>query len=100
MAKSSSVVQGTDLGLYRLEELSEQLREVVEKMKSDEFSEVLDTDFGLQIIYVQNIQETQTKSLEEIESEIEEKLYNEAVDNKYQDWLDALRKSSLIKIIS
>jgi peptidyl-prolyl cis-trans isomerase SurA len=97
---SSSRVQGTDLGLYRPEELSKQLQGAVVKLKAGEFSEVLDTDFGPQIIYVQKIQETPTKSLDEIESEIEEILYNESVDNRYQDWLDELRKRSLIKIIS
>ena len=97
---SSSRVQGTDLGLYRLEELSKQLQGAVVKLKAGEFSEVLDTDFGPQIIYVQKIQQTPTKSLDEIESEIEEILYNELVDNRYQDWLDELRKRSLIKIIS
>jgi peptidyl-prolyl cis-trans isomerase SurA len=93
-------VEGTDLGLFRPDELSEQLRGVVEKLRSGEFSEVVDTDFGPQILYVQKIQETMAKSLDDIESEIEEKLYNEAVDNKYQEWLDELRKRSLIKIIS
>ncbi len=97
---SSSRVQGTDLGLYRLEELSKQLQGAVVKLKAGEFSEVLDTDFGPQIIYVQKIQQTPTKSLDEIESEIEEVLYNESVNNRYRDWLDELRKRSLIKIIS
>ena len=97
---SSSRVQGTDLGLFRLEELSEQLQRAIAKLKAGEISEVLDTDFGPQIIYVQKIQETPTKSLDEIQSEIGEILYNEAVDNRYQEWLDELRKRSLIKIIS
>jgi peptidyl-prolyl cis-trans isomerase SurA len=97
---SSSQVQGTDLGLFRLEELSEQLRKAIAKLKAGEISEVLDTDYGPQIIYVQKIQETATKSLEEIKSEIGEMLFNELVDNKYQDWLDELRKRSLIKIIN
>jgi len=97
---SSSRVQGTDLGLFRLEELSEQLQRAIAKLKAGEISEVLDTDFGFQIIYVQKIQETSTKSLDEIQSEIGEILYNEAVDNRYQDWLDELRKRSLIRIIS
>ena len=97
---SSSPVQGTDLGMYRLEELSEQLRGAVAKLKAGEFSKVVQTDFGPQIIYVQKIQQTSAKSLDEVESEIEEILYNESVDNRYQDWLEALRKRSLIKIIS
>jgi len=97
---SASRVQGSDLGLYRLEELSKQLQGAVAKLKAGEFSEVLLTDFGPQIIYVEKIQQTPTKSLDEIESEIEEILYKESVDTRYQDWLDELRKRSLIKIIS
>ena len=97
---SSSRVQGTDLGLYRPEEFSEQLQGAVANLSTGEYTEVLDTDFGPQIIYVQEIQETPAKSVDEVESEISEILYNELVDNKYQDWLDELRNRSLIKIIS
>jgi peptidyl-prolyl cis-trans isomerase SurA len=100
LTDSSSRVQGTDLGLYRTEELSEQLRDAVEKLNAGEYTEVLDTEFGPQIIYVQEIQETPAKSVDDVESEISEILYNELVDNKYQDWLDELRSRSLIKIIS
>jgi len=98
--ESSSAVQGTDLGLYRLDELSEELQAVVAQLKADEFSEILDTNFGYQIIYVQKIQDTSAKPIDEVESEIQEILYNESVDNRYQVWLDELRKRSLIKIIS
>jgi len=100
LKKSSSDVEGTDLGLYRLEELSEQLRQVVKKMKTGEFSSVLDTHFGYQILYVQKIEESQAKTLEAVEPEIETLLYNEMVDNKYQEWLEQLRAQSFIKIIN
>jgi len=100
LKNSTSRVQGTDLGLYSLEELSEQLQEAVSKLKAGEYSETIDTEFGPQIVYVQKIQETTTKSFDEIEAEIEEILYNESVDNRYQDWLEDLRKRSWIKIIS
>ena len=100
LKNSTSRVQGTDLGLYSLEELSEQLQGAVSKLKAGEFSQVLDTEFGPQIIYVQKIQEKAAKSLDDVEAEIEEILYNESVDNRYRDWLDELRKRSLIKIIS
>jgi parvulin-like peptidyl-prolyl isomerase len=80
--------------------LSEQLRGTVAKLKAGEYSEIIDTEFGPQIVYVQKIQETPTKSLDDIEAEIEEILYNESVDNRYQDWLEDLRKRSWIKIIS
>jgi peptidyl-prolyl cis-trans isomerase SurA len=97
---SSSLVQGADLGLFRLDEIAEQLRNVVKKMKAGEHSGVLDTDFGYQIVYVQEILETPAKPIEEVQSEIEQILYSESVDNKYQQWLEDLRTRSLIKIIN
>lgn len=100
LKNSSSAIQGTDLGLYRLEELSEQLRLVVKKMEIGGFSGVLETNFGYQILYIQKIEEFQAKSLEAVGSEIEELLYNEFVDNKYQEWLDQLRARSHIRIIN
>ena len=100
LKNSSSAVQGTDLGLYRLEEVSEQLRQVVKNMEAGEFSGVLDTSFGYQILYVQKIENSQGKPLEAVESEIEELLYNELVDNKYQEWLGQLRARSHIRIIN
>lgn len=100
LKNSSSAIKGTDLGLYRLEELSQQLREVVNKMETGQFSGVLETNFGYQILYVQKIEELRAKSLEAVGSEIEELLYNELVDNKYQEWLDQLRARSHIRIIN
>jgi len=97
--ESASAVKGTDLGLYRRDELSEELRKVVSKLKSNEFSEILETNFGYQIIYVQEIQDTAAKPIAEVENEIQQILYDELVDNKYQDWLEDLRARSHIRII-
>ena len=69
-------------------------------MKAGEFSEVINTDFGYQILFVQNIQETPAKTLDEVESEIQQLLYSEYVDTKYQEWLDELRTRSHIRIIN
>ena len=91
--------EGTDLGLYRLDELSRQLRNVVTDMKAGEYSSILETDRGYQILYVQKILVTDPKSLSDVEAEIEDVLYNEAIDNRYNTWLSELRKRSHIKII-
>ena len=91
--------QGTDLGLYRLDELSPQLRNVVKDMKAGGYSSIIETDSGYQIIYVQKVLVTAPKTLSEVESEIESVLYNEAIDNRYNTWLSSLRERSHIKII-
>jgi peptidyl-prolyl cis-trans isomerase SurA len=96
---SNSAVQGTDLGLYRSDELSAELQQVVVKLKTGEFSEVINTSFGYQIIYVQNIEATDAKSLETVEAEIRQELYDEFVNNRYQQWLEELRARSHIRII-
>ena len=96
---SSSPIQGTDLGLYRRDELSEELRAVVADLKTGEFSDVLDTNFGYQIIYIEKIEESEAKSLESVEVEIQQKLYDEFVNNRYQDWLEDLRARSHIRVI-
>ena len=96
----ASAVKGTDLGLYRHDELSKELRKVVDELKGGEFSEVLDTNFGYQMIYVQKIEDSPAKPLEAVESEIQQILYNEFVDNKYQEWLEDLRTRSHIQVIN
>lgn len=91
--------KGADLGLYQLDELSTQLQKAVSVMKAGDFSPILETEMGYQIIYVQKIVETGEKSLEDIKSEIHEILYNEAVDNKFRVWIEEIRKQAHIEII-
>ena len=91
--------EGADLGLYRLDELSPQLQKAVKDMQAGDFSSILKTDMGYQIIYVQKIIKTDAKSLADVQSEIQKILYDEAADNRFQTWLDNLRKKSHIKII-
>ena len=91
--------KGADLGLFKLDELSPELQEAVKGMKAGDFSPILKTHMGYQIIFVQKIVEAKAKSLAAVKSEIHEILYNEAVDNRFQKWLKDLRKKSHIKII-
>jgi len=91
--------EGGDLGLFGLDELSPQLQKAIKGMKAGEFTPVIDTDQGYQIFFVQEIVNTPGKPLEEVSPEIERILFNEIVDNKFQSWLEDLRKQSHIKII-
>ena len=98
-SNSPMAPKGADLGLFQLDELSTQLQKAVGVMKAGDFSPILETDMGYQIIYVQKIVESDDKSLAKVKSEIQEILYNEAADNKFQAWLEEIRKSAHIKII-
>ena len=98
-SESSLAAEGGDLGLFKLHELSPQLQKAIKGMKSGEFTTVLDTDQGYQIIFVQEIIKTPGRPLEEVSSEIERTLFSEIVEEKFQSWLEDLRKQSHIKII-
>jgi peptidyl-prolyl cis-trans isomerase SurA len=93
-------IESSDLGAFKLEDLSRELRELLRDMRAGEMTPVLETGFGYQIVYVQEIANSEGKSLEEASAEIENKLYNEVVDEKYQSWLQSLRERSYIRIIN
>ncbi len=92
-------VEGGDLGFFKLNTLSPQLQEAIKSLKAGEHTSILETDQGFQIFYIQEIETTKGKSLKEVTPEIQDKLYNESVDEKYRTWLDELKKKSHIKII-
>ena len=91
--------EGGDLGLLKIEDLAPLLQDAVKVLKEGEYTPVLDTDQGYQILYVQEIQKSPGKTLEESTSEISQILYKDTVNMKYASWLKDLKSRSHIKII-
>ena len=98
-SESSLAAESGDLGLFVLTELSPQIQEYIKDMKAGEFTPVLDTSQGYQIIFVQEVVKTPDKPLEEVSAEIEKILYNEVLEKKFLSWLEDLRSQAVIKII-
>jgi peptidyl-prolyl cis-trans isomerase SurA len=92
-------LQGSDLGLFSAEELTSQLREVVKTMPAGTVSPIVESEFGYQVVFVQQIAETAGRPLAEVEPEIQETLYREIVDSKISAWITELRRRSHIKIM-
>ena len=98
-SESSTAAEGGDLGQFELDSLSPQLQEAIKGIKSGEFTPVLETDQGYQIFFLQEILKTSGKSLEDVSPEIQRILYEENSEKKYKEWIEGLRKQSVIKII-
>ncbi len=98
-SESSSAKDGGDLGVFKMKTLSPQIQAAIKDLNPGEFTSILDTDQGYQIIYMEEIKRTPGKSYDEASDEIREKLYNEIVNRKFESWLKDLRKQSHIKII-
>jgi peptidyl-prolyl cis-trans isomerase SurA len=91
-------VRSFDLGMFKPDQLSQQVRDAIKDLKSGECTKVLETEIGYQIIYIQGIEEKPGKSPDEAASEIEDILFREIVDKKFLSWIDALKQKSHIKI--
>jgi len=98
-AERPSALQGSDLGLFRIEELTPRLREAVRGMKAGQYSPVVETDFGYQLVFVEDIRETASRPLAQVEAEIQDILFRERVDERFVSWLSDLRKRSHIKVM-
>ena len=94
------MAEGDDLGFFKLDELAPQLQDEIINKKAGEFTQILEADFGFQIVYIEEIADSGGKSLEEASPEIEDKLYKEIVDREFNSWLQALHDRSHIKIIN
>lgn len=99
-AGTKAMIETSDLGYFKLDDLSDQLRQAVGALQAGTHTPVLESDFGFQIVYVKAIEEVGGRTIEEAAPEIQQKLYNEVVDQKYESWLQLLRARSHIKIIN
>ncbi len=91
--------QGGDLGFFRLDQLSPQLQEHLIHLNAGDVTPILSTDQGFQVFYVEAVETGEDKTLEKAAAEIQDQLYKEIVDTKFQAWLEALKRRSHIKII-
>jgi len=72
----------------------------VRAMKAGEVSPVVETEFGYQVVHIQEIREEGGKPLAEVEAEIQEALYREHLDRRFEVWLSDLRKRAHIRIVA
>jgi peptidyl-prolyl cis-trans isomerase SurA len=98
-ANGEQGIEGADLGWFRPDELTPQLRDAVRPLKAGQYSTVVETDFGSQIVYIQRVEETSGKPLPQVEPEIQDILFREVVDSRFSNWISELRKRSHIKVL-
>lgn len=94
-----NAADGGRLGLFSIDELAANIGDAIKDLQPGEFSEVTETEQGLQIFYVEKIEETGGKALGEVEEEIRQRLYEESVNEKFESWIQHLREDAHIKII-
>ncbi len=99
LKQNNSRIGGGDLGFFDPNQLTPVLRDAVVGMKAGQVSPVLDTDAGMQILWVEEVKETGGLTLEEARLDIQNEIYKEIIDKRYAQWLQKLKDGTFIKKI-
>jgi peptidyl-prolyl cis-trans isomerase SurA len=90
---------GGDLGYLNPNSMQEQLGTAVKKLKVGEVSEPIATPAGFHLVMVEEIKEGADTPVDEFSEDIKQKLYNEAIEERYDRWLrEDLRQRHYVDI--
>ena len=93
---SGSKANGGLVGPLSRSDLSEELQKAIAGLKTGDVTPVLRTARGYQIIKIETLQESTTKSFEESKPEIADKIANEKRKVEFDKFLDKLRTEAII----
>ena len=91
--------EGGELGVFVLEDLSAHLQPVMADLTPGEFTGIIETDLGFQIFFLEDIKEPEKQDIEAVKQRIEQELYEQKTEEKFDEWIRSLRKSAHIRII-
>ena len=98
-SKDPSAAQGGDMGIFAFEEIDPSLREVISSLKPGEFSPVIQSPNGWQIVKLISIKGAKETSFDEVKNRIQEQLFQEEVDKRFSQWLQKLKDRSYIQVL-
>lgn len=97
-----SARDGGDLGHFQQDELASFIRDAVVHLKPGEVSRIVETENGYHFFKLVSSQEGQAVAREpfdEVKDRIREKLYQQAMEQRFKDWLTSIREKAYIKIL-
>jgi peptidyl-prolyl cis-trans isomerase SurA len=79
--------------------LAPQIQEALAPLKPGEFTDIIKTDQGYQIFYLEDFETHSADHFEKVKDKIEDKLYKQVINQQYEKWLQDLRTRAHIKLI-
>ncbi|HXK58521.1 MAG TPA: peptidylprolyl isomerase [Acidobacteriota bacterium] len=90
--------RGGNIGVFKKGSMASALEAVVFDMKPGEVSDVIETDYGFQIVKLINKKDNQVKPLAEVRPIIQNVLYQQKAAPELKEFLDDLRSQSYIYV--
>ena len=98
-SQAPTAEEGGDIGVFEERLLTSQIKQALQGLQAHQFTPVLDTEQGFQIFYIEDVTHAGGKTLQEAKREIQDKLYGDIVDLRFQEWLKQLRDQAHIQIM-
>ncbi|MBU0673548.1 MAG: SurA N-terminal domain-containing protein [Proteobacteria bacterium] len=95
-----SAKDGGNLGIITTDEMSESMQNLLKDMEPGRISQIIEVQDSLQFFMVVSINTggtTRYAPFEAVQDEINSILYKAEVEKRYNDWLDAIRDTAVIR---
>lgn len=93
-----SASSGGEVGWLTKGHLVPEFEEAAFRLKSGEVSDIVESRYGLHIIKVEKVSSGKSEPLENVKEKIKQILSFEGRQKKYNDWMNGLKKDSMIQI--
>jgi len=98
-SQDAAASSGGKLGTFKHGELFQALEDAVDKLEPGQYSEPVRSPVGVHIVRLDERSESAHKPLDSLADEIKERLYNAALEERYNRWLrEDLRKRHHVEI--
>jgi len=99
MSEGPDASQGGLLGTLKKGEMRPELEQVAFSLREGQYSQPVQSPYGLHILYVEERKAGTAVPLETVQEQIKERLYAQAVEQRFQQWVtDDLRKGHAVVI--
>ena len=96
VSDAPSKANGGLIGPISMNDLSPDLRNVIETMKVGDMSPVLRTPRGYQLLKVESVSDTTLKTVDDAKGEISDKIANDKRAGEYTKYIEKLRSDAII----
>jgi peptidyl-prolyl cis-trans isomerase SurA len=97
-SEDPSAKEGGDLGFLKKGDLIPEFEAVLVKLKKGETSGLVRTQSGIHIIKLEEYRQGKQRNFEAAKPEIEDLLYKKKSEDRFNDWLNDLRKNASIEM--
>ncbi|NQT22172.1 MAG: peptidylprolyl isomerase [Candidatus Omnitrophica bacterium] len=95
-SEDSRASSGGDMGYVKKGEMMKKIDDVLFALDIGEYSEVIRTDIGFHIFFVEDKRPPQNKTFDEVKSRIEEIIFNQKIQKKLKEYIEKLRAKAFI----